>query len=87
MIVAALGYFPKELPKLARAAHLYAQATGSNEMDAMHAVASVSESVMATTLWPPSGFWILAAAMALASFALDLCYANFTKALKVSLYP
>ncbi len=35
----ALGYFPKELPRLARAAHLYAQATGLNEMDAMHAVA------------------------------------------------
>ena len=35
----ALGYFPKELPKLARAAHLYMQATGLNEMDAMHAVA------------------------------------------------
>ncbi len=35
----ALGYFPKELPRLARAAHFYAQAMGGSEMDAMRAVA------------------------------------------------
>lgn len=34
-----LGYTKGELPKLARAAHFYAQATGLSEMDAMHAVA------------------------------------------------
>ena len=35
----ALGYFPKELPRLACAAHFYAQAMGVSEMDAMRAVA------------------------------------------------
>ena len=34
-----LGYTKGELPKLARAAHFYAQATGLSEMDAMHEVA------------------------------------------------
>ena len=34
-----LGFTKGELPKLARAAHFYAQATDLNEMDAMHAVA------------------------------------------------
>ena len=35
-----LGYTKGELPKLARAAHFYAQATGLSEMDAMHEVAN-----------------------------------------------
>lgn len=34
-----LGFKAGELPKLARAAHFYAQATGASEMDAMRAVA------------------------------------------------
>ncbi len=36
----ALGYTKAELPKLARAAHLYAKATGKSEMDAMKEVAT-----------------------------------------------
>lgn len=36
----ALGYTKGELPKLARAAHLYAKATGKSEMDAMKEVAT-----------------------------------------------
>ena len=36
----ALGYTKAEMPKLARAAHLYAQATGKSEMDAMKEVAT-----------------------------------------------
>ena len=35
-----LGYTKGELPKLARAAHFYAQATGLSEMDAMHEIAN-----------------------------------------------
>lgn len=34
-----MGFYPHELPKLARAAHFHMQATGLNEMDALHAVA------------------------------------------------
>ena len=34
-----MGFYKHELPKLARAAHFYMQATGLNEMDALHAVA------------------------------------------------